>query len=505
MVPTLQTRLDRADGGGRSERTRPAIEREIVDVLDRSETMDSPSARDLLVGQIQDEISVALAVRNQAVARLHLADIVRACSHTAGGLPALAVVFAHLTRDAPEAQEILRLVDEWQGMELFSDADLSAVSSGCLETLTIRQVAGAYRAATQQRRSEVPRHCRNGFELFNHLAGLAASSDGVPPALRFLRLVLDLLPPPERGAVEAFTERWAGGWGLEITVDRLDSPDESTPAFLIIRIMPTPDGQYLVSHWRQGPSRQWRPERQRDVEATRHRLEPIVEKLVDEAEAAWADAASSAQLRFILPFDLLDEPVEAWERESSPKSSTGLIFDYPVTISSLERIQARHWHRAWRNRWKTLTERPASTKVYTADPADGARAASVERDLKLVPEYVAMVLSEAPRAGGVGEEELLAGLSAGLPVIIWHRLDCGDPDFRAAAEHLLGAGADLRLVPDRARQWMLRSMSFTAGDGEPGDGGAEPSDAGSSAAWKMAVIFDDPTRQVDRPEQRMAR
>lgn len=492
MQQAAQTQPNRSGYDKRSARTRPGIVRDIVDVFDRSQTMASVGARDLLVEQVQAEMNGVPAVPVHAVARLHLAEITQSCARVTGGLAALAVVFAHLTNHSPESVEVSRLADEWQAFEFFYDVDLTALSNGRLNEIKANEVVAEYRLATEGRRTEVPRHCSNAREILNHLAGLNSAADGLPPAVQFLEMITKHLAEVDRQAIADFVDRRRNGWGLSQIVEQPRPDAEGLVAWLIIQIKPVSDGYYLVSHWRQAPTKEWQPVRQSDVEVVRHRLEPLVERLVNDAEVAWADEAATAAIQFILPFELLDEPVETWARESDSEAPSVLILDYPIVVRSLERMQAREWHRSWRNRWKKLVDDPESSRIYAGSPDYSAHRRRVEDDLKSVPEYVSIILANAPGGGGAGEAQLLAALRSGLPLIVWNRHDCSDPAFRTAAEDILSAGADLSLVSKRAREWMLASREADD-DGE------------STSLWQMAVMFDDPTRQLDRPRQGMER
>lgn len=197
--------------------------------------------------------------------------------------------------------------------------------------------------------------------------------------------------------------------------------------------------RYYLSHWRQSDSEGWHPVRGETVHLGREELPGAVERLIEEAEEKWADLRQPVILEFILPWELLNEPVEWWSKESGSEAPTPLVMDYPVVVRSIERLQRAAWHRPWHHKWRQLRERPADSHSHWSSPAeDEAYFFHLERELKEDRHAVCLVLSQPPGDdSGTGRREILAGLRAGVPAMIWHRSDCADPKFRDAIGEIL--------------------------------------------------------------------
>jgi hypothetical protein len=472
----------RVTGAGRlavSARTRAAVERDITDLLVQSDVLPTIDERQLLIEHVEQEMATELSIPEHSVARLHLAAIVDRCRRSADGLPALALIFAHLFGRLPQAAQLWRLTDEWQVLGLFEDDELEAIR-GVLGDLTVAEIRADWRAALGHRDEGPPEHCDTGWDAFANLVCRGSPPTGTPPAMTFLLRVAGRVEAGHEATLRVFAAGWAERWALPVpAVTRV--AELPLPACVVIQITPAEDDQFLVSHWRQGAADSWKPKRQRDRRSTRDRLERIVEELITEAETAWAEESGEATLQFILPLELLDLPVEWWERDSDARYPTPLLVDYPVNLRSLERLRAAHLHRVWKRRWRRLAEQPDTALWHRSEPAGDDHPARLERTLKTVPEYVSLVLSEAPAPDGTGADELIAGLRAGLPVIVWDRRDCSDPEFLRAVRDLLRPGTGLALIPARARELKLGDFDT---DGARGPG------------RHMAVLFDDPGQKV---------
>ncbi|MBC2904397.1 hypothetical protein [Streptomyces cupreus] len=84
----------------------------------------------------------------------------------------------------------------------------------------------------------------------------------------------------------------------------------------------------------------------------------------------WSDLRQPAILGFVLPWELLDEPVEWWSKESDSTSPIPLVLDCPVVVRRLERLQRAAWHRLWRNRWRRLRGRSADSHPHWSRPGE---------------------------------------------------------------------------------------------------------------------------------------
>jgi hypothetical protein len=100
---------------------------------------------------------------------------------------------------------------------------------------------------------------------------------------------------------------------------------------------------------------------------------------------------------------------------------------------------------------------------------------------------VSLVLSEPPEPGNkIAAKEINAALRAGIPAIIWHRIDCSSPEFREAVTTMVADGALVQL-PERVAELRRAALQFGgATSGHPG--------------WEIALLWDDATRFPEPPK-----
>jgi hypothetical protein len=218
-------------------------------------------------------------------------------------------------------------------------------------------------------------------------------------------------------------------------------------------------------------------------------LEAAVDGIVTATERRWAEKDGPVTIEFVLPWELLNAPVDTWYKELSSRSPTPLAMDYLIVVRSLERLYSRQWHRLWRSRWRILIDGSyAEQPVYFAQPdqTDIRLDAILRREMNVV----AMVLHQPPTPSSVGESQALAGLRAGLPILIWHRSQLVDPSVRAVVSSLLeelpSGRRGLAQLP--ARIALLRQRAW----GEEAGGGSRHVGHG------LAILWDDPHRQPGR-------
>lgn len=240
---------------------------------------------------------------------------------------------------------------------------------------------------------------------------------------------------------------------------------------ILIQIEPTAIDvdRYLVSGWLQWGDSPPELSQEEDVVVSAD-LEQWVQEFIERTEVRVAEHSGLLSVEFILPFALLNEPVEAWANASA---------SYPVVVRSLDRIRSRHLHRVWRGRWRQLSQSPEDAKAYFAGPNDTENPQRLEAALRLDPGIVALVLDNAPE-GDEAEPagEISAGLRAGIPVIIWRRGGAA-PDLHPLVDRLLADGGVARLPQS---VWDLR-LRASADHDQHGKG--------------IVLLWDDPTRQPE--------
>lgn len=226
----------------------------------------------------------------------------------------------------------------------------------------------------------------------------------------------------------------------------------------------------IVSSWIQWGNSQ--PQRFEDRSITAAHLEQCVQEIIERAEISFADHSGVLTVEFILPLELLNEPVETWA-----KAAEG----YPVVVRSLDRIRSRQLHRVWRGRWRRLSEAPEDAAVYFVDPRNAKNLALLDAALH-DPDIVALVLDNDPDTDEVERmREIRAGLRAGIPVIIWRR-GGAHPEWQSFIRMLLADGGVARL-PEQVRRLRLHASMQPEG--------SDP------LAKDLVLLWDDPDRQPD--------
>jgi hypothetical protein len=321
--------------------------------------------------------------------------------------------------------------------------------------------------------------------------------------MTFLMLLEQVVDQRVREVIRARNRLQARGYELTGELDRrhsalsegADQPTVPT-AYLVIQFEPDPapgspddpdgDDRYILTEFRQWQGAgAWNSHQVRQVRGIRSRdLEREVEQIIEGMEQEWEHRTENVVIEFILPMELLNTDIEWWQSDSASSRSPVIAMDYPVVVRSLERLRRRRWHRAWHRRWRTLRERPAGSEVYWSRPGGAEYLTVLETDLKSDDRWVSLVLSEPPMAGRNGRHEIQAAFRAGLPVIIWHRRDCTNPDFREAVSRLTSDGGLARL-PTHAKE--LRWEALRLGRESSGD----------HVGWHLTVLWDDPERKPE--------
>ncbi|MGW7612181.1 VMAP-C domain-containing protein [Streptomyces sp. NPDC054766] len=473
----------------------------IVDALQDSDTVNQASTRELWREMLADELGSPVDSFGGDRLRPWLLHLVKMLTDVGDGLACLVRTLEYVEPHSATVAALGPLVDEWAAVEFFSHADLNDLRPVLL-SLPSSDLAAMARRASRSRVQELPPWCRTAWQVFLRLAGEQLPAGELPPSMAFLALCADLLV--EEGRADAaerlrrFNRRQAFDLGVaDLLADWqhsqfLQPAPSLVPAYLIIQFQP--DGieadQYYVSHWRQSDSEGWHPVRGETVRVRRDDLPTTVERLVEETEDRWADLRQPVAIEFVLPWELINEPVEWWSKESGSLSPTPLALDYPVVVRSLERLQRAAWHRPWHNKWRQLRERPADSHSHRSRPdQDGAYIFNLERELRDDSHAVCLVLSKPPGDdSGTGLRELQAGLRAGVPAIIWHRTDSSDPAFQDALAEILedrGLGG----LAARVGKWRKEALAL-------GPGGWD-----QHVGRHLAILLDDPERKPGPPRE----
>jgi hypothetical protein len=485
---------------GRSpERVRNELVVSIVDVLQGSATVNQASSRELWRELLADELGSPVEPFGGDRLRPWLLQIVKGCTAVGDGPACLVRSLEYVEQQSATVAGLWPLVDEWEAVDFFNSADLGELRP-VLFSLRPPDLAAMARRASRSRVQELPAWCQTAWQVFLRLAGENAPAGDLPPSMAFLALAADRLvedgAPDAAELVRRFNRGQAQALGLERLLadrQRSDFPQPApslVPAYLMIQFEPdrVEADRYYLSHWRQSDSEGWHPVRGETVHLGREELPGAVEQLVEETEARWADLRQPVILEFVLPWELLNEPVEWWSKESGSDSPTPLALDYPVVVRSLERLQRAAWHRPWHAKWRQLRERPADSHSHWSRPGpDESYFFHLERELKEDRHAVCLVLSQPPGdASGIGRQEILAGLRAGVPAMVWHRSDCADPMFQDAIGEIL-EDRGLGRLAERVGQWRKEALAL-------GPGGWQ-----QHVGRHLAILLDDPEHRPSPP------
>lgn len=485
---------------GRSpDRVRNELIVSIVDALQGSATVSQGSSREVWRDLLAGELATPVEPFGGDRLRPWLLQVVKECTAVGDGLACLVRSLEYVEQQSATVAELWPLVDEWEAVDFFNNADLAHLRPVLL-AMGSTDLAVMARRASRSRVQELPGWCQTGWQVFLRLAGENSPAGELPPSMAFLALSADRLMEDGQADAAEVLRRFNRTQALSLGMEGLlsdwqhsDFPQPApslVPAYLMIQFEPDriETDRYHLSHWRQSDSEGWHPVRGETVHLGREELPGAVERLIEEAEEKWADLRQPVILEFILPWELLNEPVEWWSKESGSEAPTPLVMDYPVVVRSIERLQRAAWHRPWHHKWRQLRERPADSHSHWSSPAeDEAYFFHLERELKEDRHAVCLVLSQPPGDdSGTGRREILAGLRAGVPAMIWHRSDCADPKFQDAIGEIL-QDRGLGSLAERVGEWRKDALALGPGawDGHVGR--------------HLAILLDDPERKPSPP------
>lgn len=476
-------------------RVRNELMAEITRVLTTSETMRRQAGADMVIQDLTEELGprTRLDPRQDAPLGLWLRQLVKSCAAVDEGLQTLARCLGYAEQGSETVLALWRLVDEWEATAFFENADLRPL---CPLLQTIRSTSlltTLARRASHARTQELNVWCTTGWEVFLHLAGDNTAAGELPPAMAFLSLAAEHLVKEGRTQDAEELRRWnrrqaqlrglmdeMAGWQHDGSAAPSIEPSLH-PAYLLIQLEPDgvdPDS-YYVSHWRQSDTDGWHPIPGETVKLHRDELPGAVDRLIEEAEELWSDLRQPVVIEYILPWDLLGEPVEWWNKERDAPIPTPLVMDYTVVLRSFDRLRKGAWHRPWNNRWRQLKERPADSRSHWSLPDRSAF--HLERELKEDEQIVCLILSEPPGADSpAARQEFVAALRAGIPALLWDRSGSGVAFREAAADIVRDRG--LAGLLERTRRWRNEALALGP-EGWDGHVGRH-----------LALLLDDPER-----------
>lgn len=469
----------------------------LVEALRRIPCLADRNGRNLVVRMLCDELREELPVEEHHLAFGHLFSIVEVCGQRPDGLPALVRVLGRIEQESKPVVALREAVRGMSALPLWPREERRAVFD-LLRGVVVDDLRGIYRAVAGPAAPAL-REQSTPLDAFRLLETLNAGPDGLPKPLLFVERVAAVASAELAPELRRWADAQALRMGLTAELDDLreavgsPGPTPARPresaAYVVFQLQRegASGDTYRLVHWHQlDPSDGWYPERgddhTGDLASVKHRVAQVLE----EVESAWSEPAPAIRVEFVLSGEILNLDVDQWPWETDNPLPEPLGCRYPVVVRSLERMGKRKWHRLWHARWRELLAQLESTGAIAEEcncwgrdgGPDGLRELTAALDRKL--SAVSLVLSSPPRAESTGRDEVAVGLRAGLPVMLWHREDCGAA-FTDEARRLLHDG-DPRDLLERVR--LTRAGAFHQGPGSRHCGGA------------LTVLWDDPARVV---------
>ncbi|CCK30154.1 hypothetical protein BN159_5775 [Streptomyces davaonensis JCM 4913] len=461
----------------------------------------------------------ALPQDSYAVPHVEFAGVVGACAEQDALEPLIDVI----RLVAPLLERHLRpLVDEWQAHQFYRGRDWGPLREALQQPLTEpADLADLFASASGGRR-RLPAHCTTPWQAFVNLADLNAPAGGTPPSMLFLeRLTRCPELATAAASIRAWNAHFAAAWNLSDPYPSPEAaplpapedpakPPSAEPRPLIrVYICVTPDRapqrrrvpRYHVTvavKYADSPALHREPEPEPQASVTRDRLNVRVAELLSRVAASWHNRSDPVALDFFLPLELLDEPVEWWNRNPARGFDNPLLNAYEVTVHSLERVQRQEFHRAWRERharWKRQqanggsgsSHAPGGVHVCVLDPpvADPAHLSRLDAVVGYNDDVVAMMLCEVPwKQDTLGGQEVNLALEYGVFVWIYHRADGSSPAWRVAVREAVNE-VGLAGIPQLAHQWKADAAMDRPGTHDP------------AVIRSLVVLWDDPEQLLD--------
>lgn len=463
----------------------------LIDRLEQIPSLRDPASRRLCLDLLGGNLGISLVVDEYPTTRAQLIGIVQACRRQhPRALNAFIDAVEQVESGSLPVQRARAAVEDMTVLDLVADSDrqelLSLLNENPNDKLTefVRSAAGP--AVELVADEQYPAEALATLERLN------AGPDDMPPLLVFVERIAAAVGDQIGERLRLWNDRQAARSGLteQLQEVRRDEIPEPTPqhevtAYLVIRLEPDhlePD-LYSVTHWQQNNPSEWRPRRGVSFTGDLDAVQDHVSALIDDAESSWARKANTIKVEFVLPFSLLNLPVDQWDLDPTGPIPRQLGLHYQVVVRSLDRARSRKWHREWRQRWETLKQ--AQTEVSSFEEhwlwSDGAKErqlTALDAKLAIRKDVVSLVLRSAP--GSVDPGEVLVGIRTGVPIMLWNRSDAGrsafETEVKALRDVLPALVENLQLLRSKARL------------------SARP---GTHVGSRVSLLWDDPDRPVE--------
>lgn len=463
----------------------------LIDRLEEIPSLRDSASRRLCLDLLVEHLGASLVVEEFPATRPHLIAIVRSCQRQhPRALGALIDVLEQMEPGSIPVRRARAAIEDMRALELVADPDrdeLLNLIAGLPRTLLaefVRLIAGP----TVELSADDEYHA----DALAALERMNARPDGVPPLFAFVEHLASHLGDYRAEQLRHWNDRQAEKVGLTERLQALQLEQASQPehqadavAYLVVRIEPDlldPE-QFVVVHWQNHDPSGWRPQRSRQFTGGLDEVRAHIADLVARAESGWARDASNIVVEFLLPYSLLNLPVDQWDLEIGSVLPRLLGLHYQVVVRSLDRARSPKWHREWRRRWELLKK--AQTELTSFEDhwlwSDGAKPrqlSALDARLAARKDVVTLVLRSVPEGGEPGE--VMVGVRTGVPVMVWHRAESGRSAFEAEIRTMRDAlpklVESLRLLRGRAKQ---------------------VSRPDSHVGSRVSLLWDDPDRPVE--------
>ncbi|WP_143116077.1 hypothetical protein [Lentzea xinjiangensis] len=300
------------------------------------------------------------------------------------------------------------------------------------------------------------------WDAFTHLADVNAGPDGIPPAVEFLELLAEELGGDNGAELKAWAARKVRGLRRANARQERQAARSPLPAeprlrlMIVVELDGIDDNRCRLSFWRQDDPLDWPPLRGEVGEVRVDELEQRIDDLIIDAEGRWSGQSVSVALDFVLPRPLLRLPISSWKKERRSGDPRPIVYDYVLSLRSLERMRATYWHRPWRVRWESSSsDTPLWERIHPYGAPQGKENA-IDAVLS-ESRWVGLVMDEPPSPRpdpSAGPDALTAALRAGLPLVLWHPAARAE-DLRAIVAWLVSGEGGILGLPDRHRHAQL--------------------------------------------------
>ena len=464
--------------------------------------LDIPSlgdrvGRNMVVRELNRDLGCSLPVVEHERATAHLYSLAEACLGRSDGLEALLRVLDFWEQGSRQVEALHRVVARMSPLKLWS----AHVSSRLFTLLTgvpvpdladiYRQVAGADVAGLREQSTCV--------DVFRQLEMMNAGTSGLPLALIFVEHIATRVRTELAVELRAWSDEQVDQMGLELelsvlrgglTTSTAPPPVPDSPAYLVLHLEhvgPTGD-QYRLAHWHQfDASTKWAPVQGHDVVGDLASVRRHVTELVMKAESEWGRYTTDIRIEVILGYEHLNLDVDQWPETTGDHLVAPLGCRYRVVVRSLERMVSAQYHGLWLHRWKGLVEGLSGGALPHSACCHGRGVTprglrELRATLERSKDLVSLVLSAPPSRETAGRDEVAVGVRLGVPLIVWHREDCGSEAFTGAVRELLHNSDDSADFLERVKS--ARLTAYVEGPEANHFGG------------KLAILYDDPFRPV---------